>query len=220
MGTDIHSRVEVFLPRYQGSPRWVMIEDELFDAGWGDGRMTCDPFSDRNYTLFALLANVRNGYGFAGIVTGNPITPLDEPRGVPSNASLGWQGEVDAWDVNMHSHTWFTLRELLEPNPLYDQPLTRRGVIPGEAYEHLRDNGGTPSGWSGSVAGPGLLTVTIPEYEAGIRGERQTYVEYIWEDSLRDSCQQFHQDIQVLKKYADENEHAYDDVRVVLAFDN
>jgi hypothetical protein len=186
MGTDIHSRVEVFLPRYQGSPRWVMIEDELFDAGWPEGRMTCEPFGDRNYTLFALLANVRNGYGF----------------------------------VDMHSHTWFTLRELLEPNPLYDQPLTRRGVIPGEAYEHLRDNGGTPSGWSGSVAGPGLLTVTIPEYEAGIRGERQTYVEYIWEDSLRDSCQQFHQDIQVLKKYADENEHAYDDVRVVLAFDN
>jgi hypothetical protein len=258
MGCDIHTRVEVFLPRVEGAPRWVMFDDDIFDTGWGEGRMTCEPFGDRNYTLFALLANVRNGYGFAGIVTGNPVTPLDEPRGVPSNASLGWLAEVDSWDVDMHSHTWFTLRELLEDNPLYDQPLIRRGVISGPEYEKIRDEGGRPDGWSGSISGAKIITVTVDAYNAGVRAESfsedeianmraqwvggglargesldsiegrlqkylaqgRTYVEYIWEDSLRDSCKQFHDDILVLKAYADEHALAYDDVRVVMGFDN
>lgn len=295
MGTDIHSRVEVYRPRYaregeDRGARWMLLEDEIFTNSWFDAESTyppfreqynCIPLNDRNYTLFALLADVRNGRGFAGVVTGNPIIPLDQPRGVPSNASHGWLEEVESWDVDMHSHTWFTLRELLEPNPLYDQPLIRRGVISATQYEHLKSTGERPKEWSGSITGPKIRTLTVDQYEAGERAETwsvdellemkvkwlaagkergedavttlsrldkyvaegRTYVEYIWEDSLRDSTPQLHKMIAELKRYADDlppvgkldhddkpvgdepgwHGHggiAYDNIRVVLGFDN
>jgi hypothetical protein len=295
MGCDIHSRVEVYRERYKmggedRGGRWMLLEDEVFTNSWYDPdatyppfreQYTCKPLDDRNYTLFALLADVRNGRGFAGIRTGNPIIPLDQPRGVPSNASHGWMEEVESWDVDMHSHTWFTLRELLEPNPLYDQPLIRRGVISATQYEHIKSTGSKPTDWSGSITGPNIRTVTVDEYEAGERAEPytqdqvdemqrawrggrlsdtltveeidqrladhvaggRTYVEYIWEDSLRESTGQLHSMIAELKRYADDlpplgkllhdGEPAgdepgwyghggipYDNLRVVAGFDN
>lgn len=295
MGCDIHSRVEVYRERYKldgtdRGARWMVLDEDIFVNGWYDEDSTYPPFrekyhsrplDDRNYTLFALLADVRNGRGFAGIVTGDRITPLDDPRGVPSNASHGWLEEVESWDVDMHSHTWFTLRELLEPNPLYDQRLVRRGVISAAQYEHIKSTGGTPEEWSGSISGPKILTVTVDEYEAGIRAEEwtaeevaemrekwragglqrgdtleqidtrldtyidegRTYVEYVWEASLRESTQQLHTMIAELKRYADDLPPVgriksdgtpagdepgwwghggipYDNLRVVMGFDN
>lgn len=120
MGADIHSMAEQFRPRYarQGeepTSRWVPIDSDIFPrASWrGEGRGTV-PLDERNYDLFALLANVRNGYGFAGIKRGDPIAPLALPRGVPEDASFAWLAEVDQWDVDMHSHSYFTLAELLQ----------------------------------------------------------------------------------------------------------
>lgn len=70
-------------------------------------------YSGRNYNLFAILANLRNGRGFAGVLTGEPTVPIDAPRGVPDDASLAYRNEVDNWGTDGHSHSWFSLHELL-----------------------------------------------------------------------------------------------------------
>lgn len=47
---------------------------------------TGKPFDNRNYDLFAALADVRNGVGFAGVKTGKAIEPIAMPRGIPDDA--------------------------------------------------------------------------------------------------------------------------------------
>lgn len=68
MGTDIHLMLQV----KQGG-NWLDIEP---CAGWS---------RPRNYDLFAILANIRNGSGFAGVPTGEGFVPISEPRGIPQD---------------------------------------------------------------------------------------------------------------------------------------
>jgi hypothetical protein len=53
-----------------------------------ENRTRCPhPFKYRNYDVFAILANVRNGRGFAGVVTGGGFNPIAMPRGLPPDVS-------------------------------------------------------------------------------------------------------------------------------------
>jgi hypothetical protein len=36
------------------------------------------------------LADVRNGLGFAGVKTHNPLTPISKPRGVPTEVTMSF----------------------------------------------------------------------------------------------------------------------------------
>lgn len=40
---------------------------------------------ERHYQLFSVLADVRNGYGFAGVPTGEWVKPISSPRGIPQD---------------------------------------------------------------------------------------------------------------------------------------
>lgn len=62
------------------------------------------PYSERNYRLFAYLADVRNWYG--------DITPWDNPRGIPDDLSWNVQRCVDAWGDIGYSHSYYYLNEL------------------------------------------------------------------------------------------------------------
>jgi hypothetical protein len=66
----------------------------------------------RNYGLFAILAGVRNGRGFAGVKIGEPTTPISEPRGIPEDASPAYREIAEHWGSDGHSHSWLTLAEL------------------------------------------------------------------------------------------------------------
>lgn len=68
MGTDIHG---VFQRKNPQNKRW---EDTPHRYEM-----------NRDYQLFAVLAGVRNGVGFAGCVTGQVVTPISEPRGYPED---------------------------------------------------------------------------------------------------------------------------------------
>lgn len=81
--------------------RWVSAD--LWDFGDDGWEMVSDYFGDRNYSLFALLADVRND---------GSINPLDEPRGIPDDASTGYLYKAAAWEYDAHSHSYFTLAEL------------------------------------------------------------------------------------------------------------
>ena len=62
------------------------------------------PYDQRDYALFAILADVRNGL--------DEFTPIAEPRGVPDDASPEYRAEVAVWSGDGHSHSWLTLKEL------------------------------------------------------------------------------------------------------------
>ena len=80
---------------------------ESFDDWWCDnGDWECfHIYDDRNYNLFSFLADVRND---------GSITPLDEPRGIPKDASDSYLWACKIWNGNAHSHSWFLLEELLK----------------------------------------------------------------------------------------------------------
>ncbi len=90
-------------------PRWISADNwEAEDYGDGDMHWSNYPnalYSGRNYSLFEKLANVRS-YG-----EGNAIA---EPRGVPEDASDAYLYIVEQWKGDGHSHSYFTLAELLE----------------------------------------------------------------------------------------------------------
>lgn len=83
MGTDIHLFAEVQQP----DGTWQAVTT-AGNPKWDEPPVVAMQFScDRCYDLFAVLANVRNGHGFAGIVTGLPIEPMAKPKGTPHDAS-------------------------------------------------------------------------------------------------------------------------------------
>lgn len=133
MGTDIHIAAEFYR---NGS--WNLADIPLTQ--------------DRNYRAFAVLANVRNGYGFGGFSTGEPLVPISEPRGLPDDISLGlrtklekkYEDDEDAehfW-LGDQSFSWVTLKELLEYD--LDGPVTVRGYVTREAAQRYRETGEIP----------------------------------------------------------------------------
>lgn len=143
MGTDIHIAVEIFK-----------------DGGWhlADVEVT----NDRNYRAFAVLANVRNGYGFGGFSTGDELQPISEPRGLPqdlspelraaleddSNEDMSTYDSEDIW-LGDEPYSWVTLRELLDYN--LDAPVIVRGFVTKEEAQRYRDTGVTPRSYAASV---------------------------------------------------------------------
>ena len=193
MGCDIHTMAETGF-EYQGKTHWSAITDPVFDHDYYDPTKpvagynypyTKDPFGGRNYRLFAFLADVRNGSGFAGIDTGDRVEPIDAPRGVPEDASTEWKEYVEEWGANLHSTSWFTLAELKAAD--WDRKIVQRGVLTEAHYLELKAGGfaESPTSWSGSVSGGGSGTVTPSQYESGLRGEKSTYVSWQWEDTMR-----------------------------------
>lgn len=73
------------------------------------------PIEFRDYWLFAALADVRNGIGWAGIITGAPIEPIAYPRGLPDDISTelyeGTKTDPALW-LGEHTYSYLTLREL------------------------------------------------------------------------------------------------------------
>lgn len=87
MGCDIHAVIEI-------------------DTGYGFADYHGEAFEfpvGRNYTLFALLANVRN-YGSMSFIA--------EPRGIPTDISRETEELFASWEADGHSHSWVTFQEL------------------------------------------------------------------------------------------------------------
>lgn len=221
MGTDIHA---VFQARKGGI--WEDIITPFDEGRW--------------YFLFSWLADVRNGYGFAGVRTGEPIKPIANPRGlpedfqvedgeyhrIPSNAHRGrraeWHRDEDAdesepyrlkvW-MGDHSHTWLTAEEIIHaPN----QPYQKCGIVSKEVYEKWTP-GSAPEAYCGGIDGPGIKTICL-EVQTSI-GEKPevpeecTHVRVGWTGGLWDVFSEFRDMVMKLK-----DEHG--EVRMVFGFDS
>jgi hypothetical protein len=103
MGCDIYSICQVY-----DNGDWQTVTDPIFP--YYENRLTAEPFSTRHYGLFGFLANVRNY---------SAVPFLSEPKGLPQDFEIEWY-------FDRHSHSWFTLRELLDFD--YDREFEDRRV--------------------------------------------------------------------------------------------
>jgi hypothetical protein len=165
MGCDIHFYVERKDPE---SGQWVFVppEDNAPQDRYDKEHGHWDWYGGRNYDLFAILADVRNGRDFAGVDTGDGFVPISDPRGVPSDASPEYQAVARRWQWDGHSHSHHTLRQLQEYD--WTQTTTKRGVVSGFGFAESLVFG-RPSGWSGGVHGSKVRHLTNEEMARYIR---------------------------------------------------
>jgi hypothetical protein len=84
--------------------RWVSADKwEIEDGNW-HVPYNLEYYGGRNYYIFSILADVRNGSG---------VEPINYPKGIPDDASSGYLYMCDQWDSDAHSHSYFTLEDLL-----------------------------------------------------------------------------------------------------------
>jgi len=147
MGTDVHAVWQV--KRNKG---WV---DVTADSRWEQ---------NRHYFLFSWLADVRNGYGVAGVPTYTPIQPIAEPRGLPPDITVDDHGYYapEQW-LGDHSHTWLSADEILAAErPDVDGGTIQTGVVTIEQWRAW-DRKSPPEGeWCNGISGPGILVAEHP----------------------------------------------------------
>lgn len=170
MGCDIHLYVE----RRQDS-RWVTADK------WSPNTYASDDephepkmeiayknrfYNGRSYNLFAVLADVRNGRGFAGIKTGEGFNPIAAPKGVPEDCCPEYRAEVERWDSDGHSHSWFTVAELLAYD--WTQGTLQQGYVDAAGWAQWKRDG-KPQEWGGVIGGMSIKHISNEEMEAAVK---------------------------------------------------
>jgi hypothetical protein len=234
MGCDIHFYVE----RREGD-RWVPCDTwiDLYPVTDGVAADAGDNFyDDRNYDMFAMLADVRNGFGTAGIDRGDGFNVIAAPRGVPGDMC---EELADRWSVDeeaCHTPTWLLLSELLAFD--WSQVSVRRGYVRSEVYDQWsrtdRAQKFEPRESAGLVfPGDSLKVITEAEMIAAIDAIRakttaedfatrladelaETYCQVTWDVSYANAAGGFFTDtVPALQRLG-----APDQVRCVFWFDN
>lgn len=186
MGCDIHIFAEI-----RKGDKWEKVGDVFPCTDWAGkptGKFTDEPYDGRNYTLFALLAGVRNRE--------RNIKPIKQcPYSIPPDASEGVIKERDYWQGDGHSHSWYTLKELLDYD--WSQGYTESGIVATSVAEEYRKTGKKPESWC--------------------QGTNAKDVERLeWPESYSEMCDNFiTQTIPALQALG-----SPEDVRIVFWFDN
>ena len=194
MGTDIHLAVEAKIDNV-----WTLIACEhtainlhnllpLFPNGTKEENSEYwanDP-AGRNYNVFAFLAGVRNGSGFAGVYRHKPVAPLFEGRGFPLDRSpLPLDEYGDQAYLGEHSETWASYQELAAAP--WGLVFKSAGIVPVNAVPFPYQDGWKPESWCGGISGPGIVVWnSYKEWEAaGFPGKGETtdwhHVRLVWE---------------------------------------
>jgi hypothetical protein len=248
MGCDIHLAVEVRgksgwerrLPPPCARDPWLVKQaegDDEWSKKWAAKRVLVTWYDDRNYDAFAILANVRNGRGFAGCDTGDGFRPIVMPRGLPHDLSgevarLDYEHpehDADSADVDLgeHSKSWVTLKELLDVD--WKAATKHRGCVPLNVYRPWAAKGksGDPETYCGGVSGPGIRVVEEGETD-GLVDETpaanhfaKVYVKAAWEVNYADCAGDLYSRlIPALEALRDRENVTSDMVRIVFGFDS
>ena len=219
MGTGIHGGFIKLNPDNSTTP---------VKTSWG---------MDRNYTLFAILAGVRNGRGFAGVYRHEPVTPIAEDRGIPDFVNSDEEGqstqfynpwfnlayadpdeqEFGTW-LGDHSFTYMTVQEILDWAG-WDEHLQSGGVVTREEYENTIAQGKDPEYWSGDVSGTQVVKISQHDYEKmkkeNCPTDKVTHIITCWKNqqTLRGDFDWF---LEEIKRIADEHGP---DTYLVIGFD-
>jgi hypothetical protein len=104
---DRNTKIEEIIEGITVAERWVSADEWRFKDGYWIVPYSKEFYSRRNYYLFSILADVRND---------GSVYPLDYPRGIPNDCSSGYSYITKQWGGKVHSHSYFTLKELLDVN--------------------------------------------------------------------------------------------------------
>lgn len=209
MGTDIHT---IFQKRV--GDVWENIPSE-YEGG-------------RHYDLFAHLAGVRNGTGFAGVLTGAPVKPIAEPRGYPEDfhtlddyiviaSEIAGKYEVDPtfWEedqteprrwMGYHNHSWLTGEEILSHD--WGAKHWKAGVVGVEFFRQW-DGITPPSSYSGDTWGGGVNRAENP----CLVTPETTHVRIFW---IADAVDDFSYFVNEVKRLVEE----HGEIRMVFGFDS
>lgn len=212
MGTDIHG---VFQRKDKTTGKWEDIPSKYEQ--------------DRHYQLFAVLANVRNGFGFAGVRTGEAVPPIAMPRGLPEDFPVNddchpialenmdprrreWHREGEPLEVWMgdHSFSWLTGDEMLA---WYENApeVEKTGILSRECYDEW-DGRSPPREYCGGVSGPNVVLIGSNADEKA-RTPNWNYISCSWKVSLKQELAYFFDEV---KRLVDQ----YGEIRFVFGFDS
>jgi len=168
MGCDIHIHLETF---NKHSEKWENRDtfglNHYIDVDELEPKYVKLPIGEsegRDYTLFSILADVRNSTG---------ITPIAPPRGMPKYANKQLVEAYLQWEEDAHSVSYFTLAELIKAEKKYkqiaysgyltDAQITRmdQGTLPNSWYEVNRNGEMTFKEWTMDHAGIHVLISDI-----------------------------------------------------------
>ena len=144
MGCDIHLYTErrqkkddkeiwICCDHFRRNPYSILHPEELYEKEWE----IVSIYDDRDYNLFAALADVRNY---------DRVIPIDKPRGLPEDVSKDVYNESLRWESDGHSHSWLTAKELF----IYQRKhLTKRreGILYPDDAKKLDEEGIIPTTW-------------------------------------------------------------------------
>lgn len=151
MGCDIHLYVE---KKNIETGKWVNA-DEWNVSNYDDEYcyVTNPIYDGRNYELFAILADVRNRMN---------IIPICQRRGMPYDASKEVISENEHWRGDAHSHSWLTLKELMEYD--WTQVAAMHGVVDGLEFKRWnkygRKEGRAPKSYCQGAYGANIKNIS------------------------------------------------------------
>lgn len=237
MGCDIHFYVE-----RRVDDKWITADKwtpNKYAGEEGEPAQSVEYddhfYHGRDYNLFAILADVRNGRGFAGIKTGEGFVPIAEPRGIPDDACHEYKEVAERYGSDGHSHSYFTVAELLAYD--WTQVTCLQGWVDPknfEEFERWKKRGGEgPSEYCGAVMGQSIEHVSNEEMRAYVKqvltdkrgSEWKTAVETLnphkvtlleWTETYAHCCQKFLSETLPRLWQLGKPE----DVRIVFFFDN
>lgn len=189
MGCDIHLFVEK-----RTDEKWECLNEIVDDEGTLSTPYEKEIYRERNYSLFALLADVRNSAG---------VKPISEPRGLPEDVSEIVKKISDQWNGDGHSHSYYTLKELLDFSS--DSMVREKGFMPKERWIAFQES----------------LKTSTPDYNlrfpfAGWANSDLGWEQHEWEVPAKEISSTFFVDVLNKLKLISNPEN----VRIVFWFDN
>lgn len=201
MGTDIHG---VFQKRNKQN-EWVDI-DTKYEF-------------NRHYQLFAFIGDVRNGFGFAGVRTGEHINPLTSRRGVPSDIQIDNFNDYGIIWLGDHSHSWFYIKEYFA-HLEKAKSVIQTGIISRPHYEEWiktypdPETRKSPSSYANGIWGKDIVIVNDNEVEKQ-KHPHYTHIRVEWSASLKEEFDYFTKELVRLIA-----EHETEEIRFVFGFDS
>lgn len=165
-------------------------------------------YTDRSYYVFSILADVRNARGFV---------PISEPKGLPDDVSPLVKRSSDSWGCDAHSHSYLTLKEIMDYDWFASSPKLR-GVMDIMTYTKFKQTG-DPYPYCDSVSGPKIRTIdrgTANEYYIGC-SDPNLYVQVEWYEQCSNISDEF---LKKLPELVDLSEGDMESIRLVFWFDN
>ena len=181
-------------------------------------------FDVRDYDLFAMLADVRNGRGFAGCVTGDGFEPISKPKGLPEDIGIDLKKHSDG-DCG-HSASYLTLKELLDYTELSKNMYTnKQGLVTVDEYILFKETG-VPDSWYRDVGGYRASIISNEEMEniELLDSDHSYYTRIEWKVNYYEwAWKKFEE--QVINRWIKEYVNPYnsfndDEIRIVFWFDS